>query len=330
MCKFFLFSLSAVGLLSAQESLNSAEKEVLLSKIESLETTVIEVHQKTQVSAVEVFDEALQSEEKTYELFEYCRKKVYFEDEKREDRDARENEKRMDDVLSDEFKRALVHQLYFLRHSLEAGHYPERRMVVAKRLVDGLGKIVKDEDELNYEMVFNKEIPGYAVKSDKIRQRNSKARAQKGYLGGKVFSPLYQDPFQSVFAKAYKVDHLRPEGWMQYPMDFNGLYKDVILADLIESKEFSAAREQWDNRLKGEAVLHQYYGLEPSEKGDTPASYDKYMELKMPELQWDAEHLFFSEGDEKEAATALFNLLQEHKEHPKYLSWVEAFKEALK
>ena len=50
----------------------------------------------------------------------------------------------------------------------------------------------------------------------------------------------------------------------------------------------------------------------------------------MPELQWQAEQRFFTEGDEKEAAENLYTLLNKHGDHPKYLEWVKWFKQALK
>ena len=322
-----ILGISLLG--SSQEKLTEEDKETLLSKVEALEESVIEGNEDSQVNAIRVFDDALKSESETYKLFEKCRKKVYFQDEKRDDQDARKSERMVEDVISDEFKRALLHQLYFLRHSLEAKHHPERRMIVAKRLVDGLGQIVQDEDELNYEMVFNREVPGYAEDSDKVQARLHKSRFQKGVLGGKVYSPLYQDPFQSVFAQAYKVDHLRPDDWMNHPMDFNGLYRNVILRHLVEEEKFAEARDQWATRIKGESALHMYHGLRASDKGDTPASYDKFRELTIPSLRWEAEQFFYSEGDEKASATNLYSILVDHQEHPKYLEWVKWFKEEL-
>lgn len=322
MLRLIAISFSFTYLLLADENkLTDAQREALLSKIEHMEKAVIESDASLQSKAIGTFINAAQSDSSAYELFEQCRRIIVYEQEKRDDSDARDSERYLDDALSDEFKRSLRHQLYWLAHSLEARRNAGSRLDQAKKLVDGLGNIVKDADELNYEIIFNQPIPGYALDEKHNKDRQRQAQVQKGVVGDNTISPLYQDPFESVFAKAYKVDHLRPTSWPKHPMDFDGLYGGVILYELIEQKDYSNARKQWDDRIKGEATLHKIFGVGSNNKGDTPASYDKFMIYTVPDLQWKSEQQLYTGGDEVKSSSNMYELLKNNATHPKYMDW---------
>ena len=291
--------LSACILPLSAVDLTADEAETLLAKVEALEEKVVSENQKNQRTAISVFLDAIESENKVFDLYLKCKEKVSFEDQKKKSSDARDYMRRMKSNTSKEYKVALQHQLYWLVHSIEASRVPEKRDQQAKKLLDGLVNITADHKSLDYNNVF----------------------------GG----PLRQDPFNSVFAKAYKLDHLRPKDWPQHPLDFDGLFLKVIVKSLIDQGNYSDARKQWVTRIKAEDKLMEAFAKEPdsSQYGKTPVILEKYREFTVPALMWKGEQALFEGGDRREAAVQLFQLLEKYPRHPQYLNWVEWFKKAL-
>jgi len=144
-------------------------------------------------------------------------------------------------------------------------------------------------------------------------------------------SPLKENAFNSVFAKALKVDHLKPEQWPSSPLDFDGLFKGLIMNDLIERGDFSAARKQWLSRLHAERSLIEAYADDPgsTKYGDASVALEKYLKNRVPVLMWEGEQILYNGGDKRDAVIALFGILEKYPAHPKYLEWVEWFKSAL-
>jgi len=311
--------------------LTEEERTTLLSKIDALESKALNSNEMSQRTAISRFMRALDSDKATFELFLECREKVLFEEEKRREKDARDATRGIKDSVSREFKRALRHQLYWLTYSLEAKRNPDTRLDQAAKLARLMHTIYADIDDLNYEMVFNKTLPSYSFNDPKKRQeRSTQSRDDRSALGGS-YSPLHQNPFQSVFAKAFDIDHMKPDSWPQSPMDYNGLFLNVIVKELAEGGRYDDARKYWTDRIKLEAAFYKELGIEPGSNnyGDTPASLDKFQSFTLPELIWAGEQALFDAGDKREAAINLYKTLEKYQGHPKYLSWVEQLKKQL-
>ncbi len=302
MKKALLFTLSvslSTSNIHAQE-ITAEEKETMLAKIETMESKVLGLNQSSQQNAIATFRAAMTSDTAAFKLYMDCKKAIDLEEKKKKISDVQEDMRKFKEKTSKEFKRALKYQLFWLVYSLEAARNPDARMQSAQKLVECLANIVNDAKSLN--------------------------RATT--LGGK---PLKQDPFSSVFAKAYKVDHLKPESWPSSPLDFGGLYKGLIMQDLIERGELKTARQQWMSRLHAERSLIEAYADDPDSTkfGDASVALEKYLEDRVPVLMWEGEQILYNGGDKRNAVIAMFGILEKYPTHPNYLEWIEWFKGAL-
>ncbi len=303
MYRKIMFTLGAMASLivpSGAEALSGVEKEVLLSKIESLENAVIERNMKSQRSAISTFKSAMHSDAATFRLYLDCLEKIALEEQKKKGEDVREKTRKLREDTSDAFKRALRHQLYWLVYSMEAAQDEDRRQHSAQQLVTCLVNILDDANKLD----------------------------AKNTINGGV---LQQSPYGSVFAKAYQIGHLKPEDWPSNPMDFDGLYKGLIVQDLIERGDYDGARQQWTIRLNAERRLIDAYADDPDSKkyGDSSVALDRYLTKRVPALRWQNETALYAAGDVRQASLELFDILENYPEHPQYLSWVQWFKDRL-
>lgn len=300
MLKFLCISLILTLPALSQERLTDEEKRNLLAKVLERESVALEGQVQSQATAIRDFTAALGSEKDVFELYLKCREKLAEEEGEKSSREIRESERRVKDRASDEFKRALVHQLYFLRHSLGIKEDDkEQRQAAIQKILSGQTRAIQDVVSLSGEMVF------------------------------KGSSPLKQDPFGSAFARAYGIEDLKPKEWPGHVLDFDGLYASIIIPELIKKGKYGEAREQWANRIKGEALLHEEHGEPAADKSEKPASYVKFIEEQVPNLRWSLEETLYGQGDEKTAATNLFNILSTYPEHPNYLNWAKKLKEVL-
>ena len=292
---FSILSLFALSLSAQEETsgLTQDEKDALLAQLDELETQAVSINIKSQSEAISLLVEAIQSDTAAFKLYLECIEKIRFEDQKKKSSERRDGIKKIKEQSNKEFKRALRHQLYWLVHSIEAARNPDKRLEQALKLVQGLENIVEDTNYLNNKNVF----------------------------GG----PLSQNPFGSEIAKVLKIENLKPEGWPSGPLDFDGLYKNVVLKHLVEQGQFEAARNHWVTRIKAEQAIIEAYAKEPDTNvyGKTPVRLENFLEKKVPRLRWDAEEIFFNGGDERQSYINMFEIIKQYPEHDKYLSWIE-------
>lgn len=315
------FAMPSGACAEEDSKLTDREKNLYLSRLLSLKREIELSNIDVMGDASKAFHDAMQTDEKAFRLFQECVAKVQQEESTDSNQSTREKLRKTSSNVSGEFKRAIRYQLYWLSCSLEASRHSETRPEQIDKLAKSLIDIVSDTKGLSYSMLFNKLPAG----SDARGETKAEVSAGKSALGGKVISPLHQDPFTSAFAKAYKVGHLRPDSWPKHPLDFKGLFEDLMFKDLADIKQFSKARKLWKNRLLAESYMHKNFGLKPESggAGSEPLSYVKYKTEIAPELQWNAEAKLFEAGDERAAFVEMIKLLESQKAHPKYLEWIQ-------
>ena len=284
--------------LSLAQELSETDKQVLLGKIEVMENDVLDFNYKNQKAAATAFKAAMQSETKAFQFYLDCKERIDQEAKKQKGSDLRADMKKLRDSTTNEKKRALRHQLVWLVASMEAAANPDARETSAQKLVDGLKNIIDDAQYLDRKTVTGR---------------------------------LKQNPFSSEFAKAYLVDHIKPDNWPSSPLDYDGLFKNLIIKGLVESGKYNEARSEWQNRLQAEQRLIEEFDVEPETDkfGKESVELDNFLQKTLPDLRWQMEQELFTAGDTRQASVALFSILQTYPKHDNYLKWVNWFKGAL-
>lgn len=283
----------------SEDKLSSDELAKLLESLDDLEKKAVNSNIKTQGNAISTFLKASQSERETFELYLECYGQVEFDEKKKKTGDKRDALRKIRDQSTNEFKRALKHQLYWLVQSMQAARIPGSRLTQGKKLVEGLELIVADVDKLSDQTVF------------------------KG--------PLKENPYNSVFARAFDVSHLKPNKWPTGPLDYNGLYENVIIDELIQRGDYSGVRKHWQNRIKAERTVIEQFAKKPDTVafGKDPLQLEKYVLETVPALRWKMEQKLFEIGDERVASVELYSLLKTHQDHKSYLKWLKWLRTAL-
>ena len=298
MKKFPLF-LSMLLLNSGAEELSADELGHLLSKVEDIEERTLSHNLNTQRNAISAFRSAMTSEVKAYQLYQDSLQKIALEKQKKKGEDVRSLLRKEKEKVTNAERRAVQHQLYWLVASMEAAGNPDlNRSASTKKLVEGMANIVNDADSLTEKAV------------------------EKW---------LTSNPYSSVFAKAFNVEHLKPKDWPSSPLDYDGLYKEIICKELINSGKFDEARTQWAQRIKAERVIIATYAKKPDSTkfGDLPVALEKYENDKIPKLMWDMETALYDAGDKRAALTQLFGIFESNPLHKSHASWVSWLKSAL-
>jgi hypothetical protein len=287
----FLFSLTQT--LSA-EALSQADRDAILLKLEKITKAVDDKLDARFNSAKSSFRSAVASPNAALELYLKCTEKVNFEDMKRKEGEFREWKRTQDETLSDPgFRLALQYQLNWLILTLEAANEKNDRKQLAAEAARAIDSVAN----------------------------NAKILA-------KFRNVIEQDAIGSVFARAYEINNVKPKDWPTSLGQIKVIYESVILPPLREAKLIEPLREAWTNRITQEGTLLDAWSKKPNDSSKsnirTP-ELEKFISDEVPNLRWEAEQDLFKAGDQRAAAIAMLNQLEEHPSHPSALKWTQQF-----
>lgn len=301
----------------AETSLTKSEKEALFIKIQELEKEVKETNEGMMSGATKAFSEALNSDEKAFQLYKECFLISSRLNSLSSSKSTKANQRNMAENIPREFKRAIRYQLYWLSFSMDAANNPGKKEDQAHKIVKLIHDIVEDKQGLSYAMLYNKTSKGRESNSESTAEINSARKA----LGGKI-SPLHSPGFNSPYMKAYNISHLEPNNWPTHVLDLEGLYIKALFTPCLERKEFKKARAIIEDRILVERKIHENFGLK-SDSGGIKVSLETFLSDEIPRQLWQSEQMLFSAGDQKKSTSNMLKLLENQKQHPDYLVWVK-------
>lgn len=293
----------AVALISAAraEPLSVSDRAVLLENLEKLrETSDSKINSRFRMAQA-AYREAITSDEAVIDFYLKCTEKLNFTDQKKKPSEFREWKHAESDRLGDPaFKIALRCQLQWLILTLRA--YPEKVTVES---------LAPDAQDI---------IDGMFSNADRLKTQAK---------------TLNQPVTSTVFAKVFEITGPEKKKWPLCPMDLAQVYEQVIFTAYRTSSTLNQRRAAWIKRIKQEEIKFEIW-QEPakSEKRIGMASarspeYQKFMEVVIPELQWDMEMDLFNSGDESGAAKRMIAHIENHLNHKSSPTWGEAFKKLL-
>jgi hypothetical protein len=287
-------ALFSVTQTSSAEALSQTDRDAILLKLEKITKAVDDKLDARFNSAKSSFSSAVASPNAALELYLKCTEKVNFEDMKRKEGEFREWKRAQDEMLSDPgFRLALQYQLNWLILTLEA------------------------VDEKN----DRKQLAAEAARAIDSVAGNAEALA-------KFRNVMEQDVMGSVFAKAYEINNVKPKNWPTTLGQVKAIYESVILPPLREAKLIEPLREAWKKRITQEGILLDAWAKKPNDSSKsnvrTP-ELEKFISDEVPNLRWEAEQDLFKAGDQRAAAIAMLNQLEEHPSHPSALKWTQQF-----
>lgn len=294
-----LFLLLATPPLTSAQSdkLSNPEKLDLLKKLEEIRNAAEKSSKDRFGTAMKAFREAVRSDVAAHELYLKCVEKVNFEDQKRSSQDFREwKRSHKERSNTQEFRRALQHQLSWLLLSIEASAKPDEIQSLGRSALDRVDAIMEDHEML---------------------------KPHRGILQQPVLS--------SVFARAYDIHGLEAEDWPKSPLNIADIYDKLILPPLSHLSSVDKLRSAWDKRIQHEGLILKNWGTVRDDnkigmKEDSlPIEYIKWQEEEYPELLWKKEMECYMVGDQKQAAANMLKHINKFIKHKQSLSWTSEF-----
>jgi hypothetical protein len=139
-------------------------------------------------------------------------------------------------------------------------------------------------------------------------------REQRAVLGESVFS--------TVFAQAYNIDTVSIQNWPNNPLDIDTLYEQVIFPPFREPGKTSQLRSAWDNRIQMQINYVSKWSKDPS-------TLKKFQTGPYLDLVWKMETDIFNAGDQRGAASRMFQHIERNISNPKAEAWAKQLKSFL-
>lgn len=288
----FFFALTA-GFTSA-EDLTEADREALLEKLEAIRSEADSKVDARFRTALAAFRSAMTSDSAAIDLYLKCEEMVNFDEMKRKSSDFRDWKRRSSGRLGDSsFKLALRYQLRWLVLTLEAASLDPDR----DRLAKEAAKVV-----------------------DSMVEQAEKLYPSKGVLD--------QSATSSVFARAYNIGNVEVKEWPLAPSHIGSIYERIILPPLRQPDRLAALKATWTKRIVQESKLADLWTGDPNEKKSSVRSpeYEKFVQDRLPAMQWEAEIDLFKAGDERGAAMRMLTHIQQNITHKEATKWAGDFK----
>lgn len=300
--------LCGVRLFAQENELTDEDRLSLLEQLEQLEQNAAERIASRQAAAYSALQGAVGSDVKANELYLKCVELVRFTEQKRESQSFREWRRRHDEKSDSKgFRRSLRYQISWLLLALEVERAGAVTSEISSSAVGALNKILDDSLLTG----GNREL--------------SKGEAVQANL-----AVLQQDAFQSVFAKAYKIE--KPtEDWPGSPLRLDEVYDNLILKPYANLVSIAEYRKGFARRIVHESVLAELKGRKPEvgDRSEKTAAFDIFVEEERPRLLWELEVKVFELGDEVGAARGMFNHLRTFSGHVDELEWTTEMKSLL-
>lgn len=283
------------------EKLSDVEKVQMLERLAEIKASA-EVSSKSRFAvALKAYRVAIKSDVASYNLYLKSVEKVDFIDQKRSSQDFRDWKRRHKaEMNTQEFRRALQHQLSWLLLSVEASVKPDDIKNLGVRALEKLDAIMEDHKIL------------------------------KGYR-----RVLEQDVLDSVFAKAYNINGLQAKDWPLSPLKISEIYDKVVMPPLRNPSGVSSLRDAWKKRIEHEGLIRKYWGKVHGssrvgmKKDVLPAEFIKWKEEGYMQLLWKAEMDCYQSGDQKQASKNMLQHLSDHIKNKHSLKWTREFQDLM-
>ncbi len=327
---FLIFAALTVPV--AGDPIKATDRELLLEKLDELQSQA-----ETRVDArfrlaVAAFREAMTSDEKAEDLYMKCLEKVEFVDEKRKSQDFRDFRRRRAEEAKQGrfdpagFRRALRHQLRWLALTLEADSSNANRQTLIPRAQKIVADLFADAKQLE---------------------------GQENVLRTPVTA--------TVFAQAYDIGKVQVQDWPLSPVDLEGIYDQVLLPPHRNPAGLAQLRAGWLKRIEQEGAIREHWaryarriererarqeqryevrhdgtGSQVNEtkigmkENMRPPEFLKFLEEEVPELQWQMEVDLFKAGDQAGASMRLLSHIEKHLTHASVREWTDELRSLLK
>jgi hypothetical protein len=281
--------------------LTQADLEELRERLKNIEKTALTQQDRRFKTAMDDFREALRSDDAAVNLYLNCVEKVDFTEQQKKGQEFRNWKRDHEGQLKDgNFRQALRSQLLWLSLTARAAARPEEIEKLAPEANDAIKAIFAQADRL-------------------VSQRDLLSRSV----------------LESVFARAYKMDELKIEGWPLSPLQVDAIYDQVIMPPLRQKKQVESLAASWDARILMETT--KVAELAPDAREQNPISRRENLSPSMvrfraetlPALQWRKQVDLFQSGDQRGSALRMLTHISEHMNHGSASKWVEEFQKLI-
>jgi hypothetical protein len=304
------------------EQLKEADRETLLDNLEKIQKAAKEKGDSRFLSAITAFRNAIGSDSAAFDLYLNCIERVEFIEKYKEPVEFREWKRKESEpngkLDKPGLRLALRHQLRWLMLTLEAASPGADRDKLAVDAIEILDAIFREPAKLK-----------------------------------KSRDTLEADVVGTVFAKAYDVDHVRPQDWANAPGNLGQVFDKVILPPYRKPGRLTDLRAGWVRRIQLETLKMEHWtenesGRNEDGEGNEKESekkeenrigtvesmrspeYTKFIYEGLPQLQWEMEVDLFKNGDESGAAVRMLAHTEKHIHHVSAKKWADEFAELLK
>jgi hypothetical protein len=284
------------------ETLSKSEREALLDRLDKLRNSAEARVDARFRAAISAYTSAVASEASAKEFYLKCVEKVNFTDQNRKTSDFREWKRREGERLSsDGLGLALQIQLRWLILTLQAASEKSDRDQLASNAQSILNTIVTRASTLtNHQQIIT------------------------------------QAATSSVFARAYEISDAGSKEWPRAPGDIGAIYEQVIFPPLRARQQADTLRAAWTLRIQQEMTMQEN---SPSEEApnrrigmanaNRPASYGRFIDEQLPQLQWSMELDLYNHGDQRNAATKMLAHIEKNITHKGARKWSEELEKLL-
>jgi len=281
--------------------LTQADREALLEDLEKMQEAANSRVDERFSAALNAFRGGMGSNQKALEFYLNCVEKVDFEEQRKTNQEFREWKRTQEAQLSSPgFATALRYQLGWLVLTLQAASKNPDREKLANDAASTLATLFADAKDL--------------------------AAAKQ---------TLEQDVSTTVFAKAYKVAHVKPEKWPMFPAAIGQIFEDVLFPPLRTSGQVAKLKDAWVRRIQLEALKREFWSGNGNGKDKTETNHQpnpetvKFISEERPQLLWAMEMDLFQHGDESGAAVRMLAHIQNNLGHASASEWGKEFRSLL-
>jgi len=279
------------ALLPAEEkNLTEVDRQLLLERLEEIRNTSDSTVKGRVQVALAAFRKGRASDSAAHDLYLNCVEKIRFEDKLRktsEFRDWKLRHRERTDTPA--FRLALRHQLDWLALTLEA---------------------TQAKAETNFASRATSVV-------DSILQDAEKLKGQQEILN--------ESAFQTVFAKAYSINHFTIADWPDTPIDLGAVYEGLIFPPLRNEESLPSLRKAWLKRIQQEGILLEKWADPGTSERDRKPDFEKWLREGRKDLLWNMEVDLFRNGDQKGAAVRMLEHLKENLSHKSAPRWITQF-----
>jgi len=136
---------------------------------------------------------------------------------------------------------------------------------------------------------------------------------------------LRQPVLETIFAKAYDIDHVEIAELPKSPLDIEEIYDKIILPPLRNPQTIPTLRQSWLKRIEHEGLLIKEWTSEGSADKDRKPAFEKWLIEGRKNLVWAMEVDLFDNGDQRASALRMLEHLQENLTHKSAPKWIKEF-----